>query len=113
MSFDFLQVNKSLQTLNLMIDDSDMHFTLVSAPNHVFSIDFLQVNTSVTILNMNYNSRITDQGWAEFAKGLAVLTLFLRHLLLCSSFLGPLYYLPTIFTTQDIGNISKNCSSST
>ena len=85
-----------------------------SAPaNHVFSVDFLQVNKSLTSLNMADNKQITDKGWAEFAKGLAVLTLFWRHLLLCSSFLGPFYYLPTIFTTQDIGNISKNCSSST
>jgi hypothetical protein len=46
---------------------------LVSAPpNHVFSIDSLQVNKHLTSLSMRYNPQITDKGWAEFAKGLAV-----------------------------------------
>jgi hypothetical protein len=30
------------------------------------------VNKHLTSLNMGYNPQITDKGWAEFAKGLAV-----------------------------------------
>jgi len=30
------------------------------------------VNTGLTSLNMRRNRQITDQGWAELAKGLAV-----------------------------------------
>ena len=79
----------------------------VSSPtNPVLLFDFLQVNTSLTSLDMRFNKQITDKGWAEFAKGLAVLTLFWRYLLLCSSFLGPFSHISTIFTTQDIRNIS-------
>jgi len=32
----------------------------------------LQVNTGLTSLDMSWNEQITDKGWAEFAKGLAV-----------------------------------------
>ena len=44
----------------------------LAAANHAFLIDILQVNTGLTSLNMSQNEEITDQGWAEFAKGLAV-----------------------------------------
>ena len=32
----------------------------------------MQVNTCLTSLNMRSNKQITDKGWADFAKGLAV-----------------------------------------
>ena len=44
----------------------------LAAANRVFSIDFLQVNKYLTSLDMSWNKQITDKGWAEIAKGLAV-----------------------------------------
>ena len=45
---------------------------LAPPANHSFSIDILQVNTGLTSLDMTQNHQITDKGWAEIAKGLAV-----------------------------------------
>ena len=52
---------------------------LAPPANHAFSIDFLQVNKHLTSLNMSGNKQITDKGWAEFAKGLAVSIRALFH----------------------------------
>ena len=52
---------------------------LAPAANHAFSIDFLQVNKHLTSLNMSGNKQITDKGWAEFAKGLAISIRALFH----------------------------------
>ena len=46
--------------------------SLAPPPNRFFSSGFLQVNKSVTSLDMSENFSITDQGWTEIAKGLAV-----------------------------------------
>ena len=51
--------------------DSDMHFTLVSAANRVFSIDFLQKNNSLHALNLG-NNEISDAGVAALAEALKV-----------------------------------------
>jgi len=43
-----------------------------SPPNHDSTIYFLQVSKHLTSLDMSSNRQITEKGWAEFAKGLAV-----------------------------------------
>jgi len=49
--------------------------TPVSSPaNHAFLIDILQVNKHLTSLDTSSNAQITDKGWAEIARGLAVHT---------------------------------------
>jgi len=46
--------------------------SLAAPANHSFSINILQVNTGLTSLDISMNEEITDKGWAEIAKGLAV-----------------------------------------
>jgi hypothetical protein len=51
--------------------DSDMHFTLVSATDRVFSINFLQLNKSLQTLDLN-ETDIGDAGAAALAEALKV-----------------------------------------